>query len=550
MNVYISGAGGQAADSSEVFEGIDGTLLFSTLGIVIVILLLTYRSPVLWLLPIICSGVALTVAQGLIYFLAKYADLTVNGQSQAILTILVIGAGTDYALLLVARYREELRRHDDRHEAMEFALHRAAPAILASAATVVAGMLCLTLAEMNSTAGLGPVAAIGVGVTFLVMVTLLPALLVIVGRWIFWPKRPTFGSPEPTQTGVWAKIGRRIAVRPRKVWVVTTVVLAFACLGLFRLDTAGLATEDSYTKDFQSITGQQVLAEHGLVDASNTIMVVANEARADDVRAAMTGIDGVGEPSEPVAKGGVAFVEATVAGDVASPAAFDRVEEVRDRVHAVEGADALVGGWSAIYLDTKVAASRDNLVIIPSVLLIVLLILVLLLRAVAAPLILLATVVLSFSAALGISAVLFEYVFGFAGSDPGFPLFAFVFLVALGIDYNIFLMTRVREESFDARHAGGRARRAHDHRGRDHLRRARPRGDVPRARAPSRWSSWPSSGSRWRSASCSTPWSSGPSWSPRSTSISVRKIWWPGKLSKERDEELEGDLPAPATADR
>jgi RND superfamily putative drug exporter len=449
VTVYISGAGGQAADSSEVFEGIDSTLLFATLSVVVVILLFTYRSPALWLLPVICSGVALTVSQGLIYFLAKYAELTVNGQSQAILTILVIGAGTDYALLLVARYREELRRHEDRHEAMAFALHRAAPAILASAATVVAGMLCLTLAEMNSTAGLGPVAAIGVAVTFLVMVTLLPALLVIVGRWIFWPKRPAFASPEPTQTGAWAKVGRWVAVRPRKVWIATTGVLAVACLGLFRLDTAGLATEDSYTKEFQSITGQQVLAEHGLVDASNTIMVVANADDAAAVRAEMQGIEGVGEPSEPVAQAGVAFIETTLAGDVAAPAAFDRVEEVRDRVHAVEGADALVGGWSAIYLDTKVASSRDNLVIIPSILLVVLLILILLLRAVAAPLILLATVVLSFSAALGISALLFEYVFGFAGSDPGFPLFAFVFLVALGIDYNIFLMTRVREESLE-----------------------------------------------------------------------------------------------------
>ncbi len=549
VKVYISGAGGQAADSSEVFEGIDGTLLFSTLGIVIVILLLTYRSPVLWLLPIICSGIALTVAQGLIYFLAKYADLTVNGQSQAILTILVIGAGTDYALLLVARYREELRRHDDRHEAMEFALHRAAPAILASAATVIAGMLCLTLAEMNSTAGLGPVAAIGVAVTFLVMVTLLPALLVIVGRWVFWPKRPTFGSPEPTQTGVWAKIGRRIVVRPRKVWVVTTGVLAFACLGLFRLDTAGLATEDSYTKDFPSITGQQVLAEHGLVDASNTIMVVANEAQAGDVRAAMTGINGIGEASEPVVKDGVAFVEATVAGDVASPAAFDRVEEVRDRVHAVEGADALVGGWSAIYLDTKVASSRDNLVIIPSVLLIVLLILVLLLRAVTAPLILLGTVVLSFSAALGLSAVLFEYVFGFEGSDPSFPLFAFVFLVALGIDYNIFLMTRVREESF------ARGTRA------GALVALTTTGGVITSAGLVLAATFLVLGTiplvflaeLGLAVALGILLDTLVVRSVLVTAINLdlgRKIWWPGKLSRERDDELEGDLPAPATAHR
>ena len=198
VDVYVAGVGGQAADAAEAFGGIDTTLLGATLGIVIVILLFTYRSPILWMLPIFSAVVALFVSQALIYFLAKYADLTVNGQSYAILTILVIGAGTDYALLLVARYREELRRHEDRHEAMAFALHRAAPALFASAATVVLGMLCLLFAEMNSTAGLGPVAAIGIAVTFLVMITLLPALLVITGRWIFWPRRPAFGSPEPT----------------------------------------------------------------------------------------------------------------------------------------------------------------------------------------------------------------------------------------------------------------------------------------------------------------------------------------------------------------
>ncbi len=447
VNVYITGAGGQAADSSAVFEGIDGTLLFATLGIVIVILLFTYRSPVLWMLPLFSAVVALMVAQGLIYFLAKYLDLTVNGQSQAILTILVLGAGTDYALLLVARYREELRRHADRHEAMAFALHRAAPAILASAATVVVSMLCLLFAELNSTAGLGPVAAIGVGVTYLVMVTLLPALLVIFGRWVFWPKRPAYGSPEPLARGIWARIGRRIAVRPRRVWVVTSALLAIACLGVVRLDTGGLPTEDSYTKEFESITGQQMLAGHGLADASNTVQVVANADRGGEVQQAMTGIEGVGEPSEPVAQGGVAFVQATLTGDVSSQQAFDEVEAVRGAVHEVDGADALVGGWSAVYLDTKQAANRDNMVIIPIILLMVLLILMALLRAVAAPLMLLATVVLSFGAAMGISALLFEYVFDFAGSDPGFPLFAFVFLVALGIDYNIFLMTRVREES-------------------------------------------------------------------------------------------------------
>jgi len=392
--------------------------------------------------------VANTIATGLVYLLAKNAGLTVNGQSQAILSILVIGAGTDYALLLVARYREELRRHEDRHEAMAFALHRAAPAILASAATVAVGMLCLSFADLNSTAGLGPVNAIGVAVTFLVMVTLLPALLVICGRWVFWPKRPSFGSPEPTSDGWWARVGRSISHRPRRVWVTTTGLLLLACLGLFRLDASGLSTDETYTKEFDSIKGQKLLEDHDLSDSSNTIQVVSDTDASADVLASLAGLDGLGQPSEvrPLSDGRSWF-EATVDADISSSTAADIVEASRDAVHAVDGADALVGGGSAFYLDTKIASVRDSWVIMPLVLVVVLLILIGLLRAIIAPLILMATVVLSFGAALGISALLFEYVFGFAGSDPGFPLFAFVFLVALGIDYNIFLMTRVREET-------------------------------------------------------------------------------------------------------
>ena len=219
VDVYVGGFGGQAYDFISSFDGSHVTLLLMTFGVVILILLITYRSPVLWMLPIFCAVVANTMAGGVVYLLAKYAGLVVNDQSQYILSILVIGAGTDYALLLVARYREELRRHEDRHEAMAFALHRAAPAIIASAATVVVGLMCLSFADLNSTASLGPVLAVGVAVTLLVMVTLLPALLVIFGRWIFWPVRPVFGSAEPTQTGFWSRVGNRISVRPRAVWV-------------------------------------------------------------------------------------------------------------------------------------------------------------------------------------------------------------------------------------------------------------------------------------------------------------------------------------------
>src|SRR5205823_5068414 len=224
LSVHGTGPAGFAADSADAFKGIDGTLLFAALGVVIIALLITYRSPMLWLLPVMSAGIGLAAAQGLIYLLTK-SGLTVNAQSAGILTVLVFGAGTDYALLLIARYREELRRHEDRHEAMALALHRAGPAIVASAGTVVLGMLCLLLAETQSTKGLGPVAAIGIVVALLAMISLLPALLVICGRWVFWPKRPHYGSAEPTATGFWARTGLAINRNPRRVWVGTAIVL-------------------------------------------------------------------------------------------------------------------------------------------------------------------------------------------------------------------------------------------------------------------------------------------------------------------------------------
>jgi RND superfamily putative drug exporter len=448
VDVYVGGFGGQAYDFISSFDGSHMTLLLMTFGVVILILLVTYRSPVLWILPILCAGVANVMAGGVVYLLAKYAGLVVNDQSQYILSILVIGAGTDYALLLVARYREELRRHEDRHEAMAFALHRAAPAIIASAATVVVGLMCLSFADLNSTASLGPVLAVGVAVTLLVMVTLLPALLVIVGRWIFWPVRPTFGSAEPTQSGFWARVGDRINVRPRQVWMVTAVLLAVACLGLFKLDANGLSTEDSFTETLDSVTAQKLLADHDLADNSNTLQVVSNDDQLSEVEESLSDIDGLGTATDPTSIGdGRSYFEVPIKYDLASEPAFDIVEAARDQVHAVDGADALVGGGAAFYLDTKSASQRDNIVVIPLVLLVVFVILVLLLRAITSPLILIGTVILSFGAALGLSSLIFHYVFDFAGADAGFPLFAFVFLVALGVDYNIFLMTRVREET-------------------------------------------------------------------------------------------------------
>ena len=447
MSVHITGPAGFAADSSEAFEGIDGKLLYSALAVVVVILLLTYRSPLLWALPVFSAVVALMGAQAAIYFLATKADLTVNAQSAGILTVLVFGAGTDYALLLVARYREELRRHEDRHDAMAVALHRSGPAILASGSTVVAGMLCLLFASMNSTQGLGPVAAVGIVVAVVVMLTLLPALLVIFGRWIFWPVRPTYGSPDHTETGIWARVGRRIARGPRLTWIATSVALAIASLGLFQLDAVGLQNKDAFYDTPDSVVGETVLARHFAAGSGQPVIVIADKDEADAVRSALASTDGIDGVTDPVTKGDLSFLQGTLTDPPDSQAAKDTVDRVREVVHEVPGADAQVGGNTAIVLDTLRASSSDNRLIIPIVLLVVFLILMLLLRAVVAPLVLIGTVVLSFTAALGLSALIFKNVLGFAGADASLPLFVFVFLVALGIDYNIFLMTRVHEEA-------------------------------------------------------------------------------------------------------
>jgi RND superfamily putative drug exporter len=449
LNVHITGPGGYAADSADAFEGIDSTLLYTAGAVVIFILLLTYRSPVLWLLPVLSAFGALTAAQAVIYLLARYADLTVNAQSAGILTVLVFGAGTDYALLLVARYREELRRHEDRHEAMALALHRAGPAIFASASTVVLGMLCLLIAEMTSIKGLGPVSAIGVAVALLAMLTLLPALLVIVGRWVFWPVRPRFGSPEPSERGWWARVGRRISRRPRAVWIVTALLLGGMAVGLTDLNAGVLANKDSFIGAQDSVVGEEVLARHFPAGSGQPVVVMSSADEADQVRSAFAGTPGiVGDSVEPAEVGnGLAYLEGTLTDAADSPAAAQTIDRVRAAVHAVPGADAKVGGATAINLDVQRAVGRDSKVIMPLVLGVVLLILALLLRAVVAPVMLLATVVLSFAAALGASVLIFHHLFGFAGEDTSFPLFVFVFLVALGIDYNIFLMTRVREEA-------------------------------------------------------------------------------------------------------
>ncbi|MFE2099838.1 MMPL family transporter [Streptomyces sp. NPDC059468] len=446
LGFHVTGPAGYASDSVKAFsEG--GGLTTITAAVVIVILLLTYRSPVLPVLPLLTVGAALVTSEAVIYLLAKNAGLTVNKQTGFILTVLVFGAATDYALLLVSRYREELRRHEDRHEAMAEALHRSGPAIVASAATVAVSLTLLMLATLNSTKGLGPACAVGVLVGLLAMVTLLPALLVVCGRWIFWPVRPSYGSAGASGEGFWTRVGTAVSGRPRLVWIGTALVLGAMATGLFGLRADGLSNTDQFTGKPQTAVGEEIQSRHFPAGSGDPVFVVARAASAQRVRAALSAVPGVAGVSAPRVVAGEAVLLGELEDDPSSTAALRTVERARTAVHRIEGAHAQVGGNTAVTLDTREAAARDSAVIIPIVLVTVFLILALLLRAIVAPLLLMATVVLSFAAALGVSGLMFDHVFHFAGADASFPLLTFVFLVALGIDYNIFLVTRVREEA-------------------------------------------------------------------------------------------------------
>ena len=463
LSAYLTGPAGLLADLIAAFEGIDSTLLLVTGAVVIVILLLVYRSPVLWIFPLLSVGFGYALAGGLVYLLANNDVLTLNGQSQGILTVLVFGAGTDYALLIIARFREELRRHEDKYDAMRAALRGAGPAILASGVTVILGLLCLLFSDLSSNKSLGPVAALGIAATMAAMLTLLPALLALAGRRAFWPFVPRYGSEATEAQGFWGRVARFVGRHARAVAVVVVLVLVGLSLGIGQLRVSGISQSESFTTTQESVTGQQALERHFPAGVGSPAVIIAREAAADQVLSVVKQTPGVsdaaflsagggggGEPSgsgAPRVEGGLVQIDATLASAPDSRAADDTVRQLRSAVHAIPGADAKVGGFSAINLDVSDASKRDRVVIIPIVLAVILVVLAVLLRALVAPLLLIVTVVLSFAATLGVCALVFNHVFHFAGADTAFPLFAFVFLVALGIDYNIFLMTRVREET-------------------------------------------------------------------------------------------------------
>ncbi|MEV0648957.1 MMPL family transporter [Phytomonospora sp. NPDC050363] len=453
LTVLVTGPAAQVADLGEAFGGIDGLLLLVTAAVVGLILIIVYRSPLLPLVVLVSGVLALGIASLGVYFLADAGALELNGQSQGILFILVFGAATDYALLLVARFREELRDTEDRYRAMGKAWRATIEPIAASAGTVILGVLCLLFSDLNSNRTLGPVAAIGIAAALLASVTFLPAALALLGRAAFWPKRPLHGSPHPESGGVWARVAGLISRKPRVVWIVTVLVLLIGVAFVPQLKAEGTAQSDIFLTEVDSVEGQEVLSRHFPGGTGAPTVIIANADSADAVIAAAK-VDGVeqvayaGPPgAPPQVVDGLVRISAVLSDPSDSEDAVATVGRIRDAVHAVPGADAKVGGPTAIQLDTQTTSEHDRNLIIPIVLLVIFLILALLLRSLLAPVLLIATVVLSFAATMGISALVFNHVFGFPGADPVVPLFGFVFLVALGIDYNIFLMTRVREES-------------------------------------------------------------------------------------------------------
>lgn len=480
LRSFVTGPAGFSADLGEAFSGIDGLLLLVALAAVFVILILVYRSALLPIAVLATSISALTVALLTVWWLAKAEILLLSGQTQGILFILVIGAATDYSLLYVSRYREELRLQQDKWTATRRALGGSVEPILASGGTVIAGLLCLLLSDLKSNSTLGPVAAIGIAFAMLSALTLLPAILFALGRVAFWPKQPRYQpglaaeAAVPTR-GLWARVGRQVRRRPRLIWVVTGLVLLAGATGVTQLRAEGISQSDLVLTASQARDGQRALGEHfpggsgspvnvlapadQLQPCANRLLsqpgisavsVLSKDSPSASAPVTAEGIRPMGPPGTPVPVptqvDGRVLLQATLLDPADSDAAQQTVRELRT-AFAADNAPVLIGGVTATAIDTNDASIHDRNLIIPIVLAVILVILMLLLRSVLAPVLLILTTGLSFGTALGVSALVFDGIFKFAGADPAVPLFGFVFLVALGIDYNIFLATRVREES-------------------------------------------------------------------------------------------------------
>ncbi len=504
---YVSGPVGFTNDLANAFSGIDGILLGVALSVVFIILLIVYRSPILPFIVLLSAIFALSAAILAVFYLAKADIITLNGQVQGILFILVVGAATDYALLYVARYKEELTRHERTYQAILTSWKRSFEPIVAAGGTVIAGLLCLLLSDLSSNKALGPVSAIGILMAILGALTFLPALLMLFGRVAFWPRIPKFIKESESEVlptkGIWIRTASFIAKHARLTWAVTSIILLVACFGLFQLKADGVPQSDLILGTSSARDGQSIISDHFAGGSGTPAQIIASEAKKDEIIKSLDSTKGVasvviradnsssgtmpvgkseaelkasikesiaagmsGQPNIPgmpsvdmIAQQAYPFknatvkvvddevlIEATLSDSADSEAAQVTIVRLRDNLHEIDSS-VRIGGVSAVQYDVKTSSNHDRAVVIPAVLVVITLILMVLLRSILAPILLLGTTLLSFGATLGISALLFNHLWNFPGADPSVVLYGFIFLVALGIDYNIFLMTRVREES-------------------------------------------------------------------------------------------------------
>ncbi len=451
VRVALTGGPAFGADIGKVFDGADITLLATTAGVVALLLLLTYRSPWLWLVPLTVVGVGDQVAAKVLAVLSRVTEVRADGAVTGIVSVLVFGAGTNYALLIIARYREELRHVEDRHEAMRRALGSAAPAVLASGGTVVLALLALGFADDPFARSLGYAGAAGITVALVYGLLVLPAAMVLFGRRLFWPFVPRVGQADPTRTGVWAKVGAAVTGRP-----VVTVVASVLALGVLAAGgiglTIGQSPEEQFLETPEAVVGQQQLADAFPAGTGEPAVVIAAADAVDDVQSAAEDVEGVDQVQPGEGDGEVVPLSVVLSAEPGSTAAFDQVRDLRAAVQAVDSS-ALVGGSDAEALDSRDTAARDRLVLFPVILAIVLLVLLVLLRSVVAAVVLVLLVVATYVASTGASWFAFQNLLGFPPLEVSTPLLTFLFLVALGVDYSIFLTTRAREEAISGSRA-------------------------------------------------------------------------------------------------
>ena len=460
LQAKLTGPEGFQADIAGVFAGANFTLLGVTALVVMLLLLVTYRSPILWIVPLLVVGTADRMAQILATTVTDWFGITLDGSVTGILSVLVFGAGTDYALLLISRYREELLHFADRREAMAVAWRESFEAIFASSVTVILALLTLSFADLAGTRALGFACAIGIVVALISALFVLPAALVSFPRGIFWPLTPKPGDPNATANGVWAKLGRGVSKRPRLVAVIGVLVLGALALGGLNVKI-GLSATDQFMKKPEAVAGVELLSKSFPAGTTNPTVVVANKDKVDEVAKAIEEVPGVasatvaqkvtmtaqGPTFETLTDGTIAKIDVVLNGASRSDEAYQSIQDIRAKVKTISGADALVGGQDAQALDVKNAYAHDQGLLIPIILGLVFLVLLILLRSIVAPVLLLLTVVASFFASLGAGWLVFEYIFKFPALDLSVYLYSFLFLVALGVDYNIFLVTRAQEES-------------------------------------------------------------------------------------------------------